>query len=232
MSPNDERVLVLAPTGQDAALICEHLAAAGLSGLVCASLKELINAVLEGAAAALIAEEALDENGVDRLLEVLHSQPAWSDLPIVVLSGTELHENPAGGELLPKLAEVANVTLIERPSRIVTLIMTVQAAVRARRRQYEFREYLREYDRYQEQVRHTQKLDSLGVLDGEAILRVLKAVKPSIKVILSSGYDETEALRRFTGRGLAGFIQKPYTNKRLLESIHRALENGDTGNSV
>ena len=36
-------------------------------------------------------------------------------------------------------------------------------------------------------------------------------------MVLSSGYDEAEATRRFTGKGLAGFVQKPYTAARLAE---------------
>ena len=166
MSPNDDRILVLAPTGQDAALICEQLQAAGLCGLVCRDLGEFAAAVLEGTATGLIAEEALDESGVHRLIEALSAQPAWSDLPITILTNGEIHSGPRNSELTRKLADAGNVTLVERPSRVVTLLMTIQAAVRARRRQYEFREYLQQYERYQEQVRQTQKLESLGVLAG------------------------------------------------------------------
>jgi signal transduction histidine kinase/CheY-like chemotaxis protein len=166
MATNDERVLVLAPTGQDAPLVCEQLAPAGMVGEICADLNELADGVLEGAAAALIAEEALEAEGVERLLAVLRAQPAWSDLPIAMLAGSEMHDTRAGGRLFAKLAEVANLTLLERPLRVVTLVMTVQAAVRSRRRQYEFREYLQEYEHYQEQLTHTQKLESLGVLAG------------------------------------------------------------------
>jgi signal transduction histidine kinase/ActR/RegA family two-component response regulator len=165
MSRSDERVLVLAPIGEDAQLICEQLAGVGLEVSVYRDLSELADSMLEGAAAALIAEEALDEQGIGRLLQVLSAQPAWSDFPITILAVTDAYEE-ANGHLFRTLAESVNLTLLERPLRVVTLIMTVQAAVRARRRQYEFRDYLKQYEQYQEQIRHTQKLESLGVLAG------------------------------------------------------------------
>jgi FixJ family two-component response regulator len=43
-------------------------------------------------------------------------------------------------------------------------------------------------------------------------------------VVLTSGYNETEAVRRFSGRRFAGFIQKPYTASQLAEKIKAALE--------
>lgn len=47
-------------------------------------------------------------------------------------------------------------------------------------------------------------------LDGEQCFRELKQLKPDVKVILSSGYNEVEVTHKFVGKGLAGFIQKPY----------------------
>jgi PAS domain S-box-containing protein len=47
-------------------------------------------------------------------------------------------------------------------------------------------------------------------LDGEQCFRELRKLKPDVKVIMSSGYDELEVTRKFAGTGLAGFIQKPY----------------------
>ena len=40
-------------------------------------------------------------------------------------------------------------------------------------------------------------------------------MRPGIKVIVSSGYNEAETMALFKGREVAGFIQKPYTSKRL-----------------
>jgi CheY-like chemotaxis protein len=47
-------------------------------------------------------------------------------------------------------------------------------------------------------------------LNGDQVFSELRRIKPEIKVILTSGYNEQDATQRFAGKGLAGFIQKPY----------------------
>ena len=61
---------------------------------------------------------------------------------------------------------------------------------------------------------------SMPNMNGIEALKELVRIKPGVKVILSSGYDEQESIQRMSGRGLAGFIQKPYS----LKSLHDALE--------
>jgi CheY-like chemotaxis protein len=61
-------------------------------------------------------------------------------------------------------------------------------------------------------------------MDGAAAFIELKRIRPDVPVILSSGYDKTEATRRFTGKGLAGFIQKPYEIKTLRSELERVLK--------
>jgi PAS domain S-box-containing protein len=60
-------------------------------------------------------------------------------------------------------------------------------------------------------------------IGGEETFRRLKTIRPDAKVILSSGYNEVEAVQRFIGKGLAGFIQKPYTAARLVETVNVTL---------
>jgi PAS domain S-box-containing protein len=60
--------------------------------------------------------------------------------------------------------------------------------------------------------------------DGEVCYREMRRVQPGVKVVLSSGYNEQDIVNRFAGKGLAGFIQKPYTTEELLAKIREALE--------
>jgi len=65
---------------------------------------------------------------------------------------------------------------------------------------------------------------TMPMMDGEEAFSRLKATKPDIKVILSSGYNELEVMRRFTGKGIAGFIQKPYSSVALCDKVRSVLE--------
>lgn len=64
---------------------------------------------------------------------------------------------------------------------------------------------------------------TMPVMTGEETFRELRKVRPDVRVILSSGYNEVEAIRHFTGKGLAGFVQKPYTSARLAEAVRSVL---------
>jgi CheY-like chemotaxis protein len=56
-------------------------------------------------------------------------------------------------------------------------------------------------------------------MDGEQCFRELRQLAPAVKVIMSSGYNEQEVTQKFIGKGLAGFIQKPYKLSTLQEVI-------------
>jgi CheY-like chemotaxis protein len=60
-------------------------------------------------------------------------------------------------------------------------------------------------------------------MDGEQCFRELRLLKPGIKVIISSGYNEQEVTQKFAGKGLAGFIQKPYKLSALIEVIKQVI---------
>ncbi len=60
-------------------------------------------------------------------------------------------------------------------------------------------------------------------MDGKEAFRKMKELDPQVRVVLSSGYNEQEAIQQFLGRGLAGFIQKPYQLKTLSEALEKAL---------
>jgi two-component system cell cycle sensor histidine kinase/response regulator CckA len=60
---------------------------------------------------------------------------------------------------------------------------------------------------------------TMPVMGGVETLRQLRTICPDVCVILSSGYSETQAIQRFAGRGIAGFLQKPYTPVQLAAKI-------------
>jgi PAS domain S-box-containing protein len=64
---------------------------------------------------------------------------------------------------------------------------------------------------------------TMPVMSGEQTLREMQTIRPAVRVLLTSGYNEVEAVQRFAGKGLAGFIQKPYTSIALAEKVKQAL---------
>ena len=60
-------------------------------------------------------------------------------------------------------------------------------------------------------------------LDGEQTFRELRRLNADVSVILCSGYNMQDATQRFVGKGLAGFIQKPYTLATLRETLASTL---------
>ena len=63
-------------------------------------------------------------------------------------------------------------------------------------------------------------------LNGEEVFRRLKEIQPDVKVVLSSGFNEVEVIERFTGKGLAGFLQKPYTSAALSAKVAEVFREG------
>ncbi|MCB9640719.1 MAG: PAS domain S-box protein [Myxococcales bacterium] len=61
-------------------------------------------------------------------------------------------------------------------------------------------------------------------LNGEETFREMRRIRSNVRTILSSGYNEQSATNRFAGKGLAGFIQKPYQYEGLREIVQRAME--------
>ncbi len=137
----DERVLVLAPTGRDASLTGKYLSEVGVGAEPCARMEELCEKFSAGAGACVISEEALTPEALSCLLEALARQPAWSDFPIIVLT-TGGGSTPSAAGTLKALDEAGNMTLVERPTRVITLVSAVRSALRSRRRQYEVRAHL------------------------------------------------------------------------------------------
>ncbi len=137
----DWRVLVLARVGRDAQVICESLAQRGLACRACHDFAELLREIGVGAGAIVVAEEALGRRSLKALASALGAQPPWSDLPFVLLTGSG-EAALALERTVSALRPAGNVTIVERPSRVVTLTTAVETALRARRRQYEARDVL------------------------------------------------------------------------------------------
>ena len=70
---------------------------------------------------------------------------------------------------------------------------------------------------------------TMPVMNGEEAAAELGRIRAEVPIILSSGYSEHEVAARFAGKGLAGFLKKPYEPAELTEALQRALERRAVG---
>ena len=164
-APRDDTILIFAPTGRDPELIARMLARLQLTARALPSIGALCAELEAGAGMVVLAEEALTPDSAQRLLETIEAQASWSDVPVLLLT-TAVAIARTSQPVLEALRQRANVTLLERPVHPLTLISAVQSALRARRRQYDVRDYLADRQRSEERVRQAQKMDAVGKLAG------------------------------------------------------------------
>ena len=150
---DSERVLVVAPTSADARLTRSILAEMGMACQVCSDLAEASAALTEGAGAILLTDDAPERPGMDELLGALRSQPGWSDIPVVVLAGA----GPDSFAAAEAMDVLGNVTVLDKPVRIATLVSSLHTAIRARRRQYQVRGQLRDLEQAEARLRETDR---------------------------------------------------------------------------
>src|SRR2546423_717135 len=120
----DERVIIVAPVGQDAEAMAAALKSEGFETQICQRLDVCSRQMADIAGAVLLTEEALEATQASRFLDVLRTQPPWSELPLIILtSGGESRR----AELLDLAAIAAGtVLLLERPISTRTLMRSVQ----------------------------------------------------------------------------------------------------------
>lgn len=148
--------LVLAPRGRDAAVATSLIEQAGMESHACRDVVELAEALDDQTAFVLITEEAIRTADLKPLTAWLAAQPAWSDLPFVLVTdhGGGPERNPIAARWLEALG---NVSFIERPFHPTTLVSLVRAMVKGRRRQLETRSLLE--DLRQGELRLQQRVE-------------------------------------------------------------------------
>jgi len=160
---DEQRVLVVAPTGRDGPLMCNLLASKSID---CVLVPSAVTARVEskmGVGAVILAEEALSLTGIDEWADLIAEQPSWSDLPIILLTFAGKVDRESQRKMSVR-QPLGNLVLLERPVRPETFVSTVQAALRSRGRQYQMRDYLAERVVAEEALRKSEKLVVAGRL--------------------------------------------------------------------
>ena len=214
-----ERVLIVAPVGQDAGVMAELLAKRGFETLICATPLECCAQVNSNVGALLVTEEALELAGATDLLQTLAAQPPWSELPLIILT--------TGGQsratrLLELAADAAgSVTLLERPIGTSTLVRSVEVALSSRRRQYQVRDLLEEQRRNELQLwqAHEQLADRARQLETLVELRTAKLARSNEQLRREiAERQQAEAAREVLRRQLLGAQEEE--RRRIARELH------------
>ncbi len=68
---------------------------------------------------------------------------------------------------------------------------------------------------------------TMPVMGGVEAFRQMRAIDAKIPVVLTSGFNEQDTVQEFLGKGLAGFLQKPFRVGELREQLRVAVAKND-----
>ncbi|KQM21554.1 ATP-binding protein [Novosphingobium sp. Leaf2] len=163
------RVLVCAPYGRDAQSVAELLGRQNYTVRICDDIVAVAQALDDHVGTVLVTEEALNGN-LEPLSRALAQQPAWSDLPFVILKAQRSTYNAryAARELnfddLP-----GNKVVLERPLGVASLVSTIASALRARQKQFEMRDRLAELANSESRLRLATAAANIGTWDYDPV---------------------------------------------------------------
>jgi signal transduction histidine kinase/CheY-like chemotaxis protein len=210
--------VVFAPLAGDAALLSALVDHEGVAARTCADASGFYAALDDDALAIVITEEGLARCALPDLADRLRRQPAWSDLPILVLADADSRDVDDGR--FRRLGELGNVTLLIRPTARLALAMALRSALRTRRLQFAVRGQLAqlaghageleatvarrtaslerevlERRRVEQALAEARRLESLGKLTGgiahdfNNILQVVAGSETLLRMLLANGPD-------------------------------------------
>jgi len=163
----NNRVLILAPRGRDAAIAADLLARNAIEAHVCADPCQLVELLDQGAGAVLVTEEALAAAPLRALASWVAAQPAWSDIPFVVLANGSRTPRTVGAT--ERLAELGNVVLLERPLHAEAILGAIRSSLKARARQYQVRDAAIRLTESEERLRLAVENAEIGFWDVDVV---------------------------------------------------------------
>lgn len=175
-------------------LTSEFLAQANLTGKVCPDISSLCEAFADGAGVIILTEEALEDANISQLMTALRAQPPWSDIPILLFAGAE--RSAVYVKTLRPFEGLRNVTLLERPVRPAAVLSLIRSELRARQRQYELRDLLKDLADAREEAENASRLkdEFLATLSHE--LRTPVNAILGWTTMLREGHLQAQQVRR------------------------------------
>lgn len=172
----ERRIVICAPTGQDASLTARVFDSVDIGNMVSSSPADLLDQLATGAGAILLVEEAISGAALRPLAEYVAAQPTWSDIPILLLT----RSGADSLDVQRAVEHLGNVTLLERPVRTIALIAAARTAIRARERQYQVRDADQRKDEFLATLAHELRNPLAPIRTSMGILQHLHPDSPQI----------------------------------------------------
>jgi signal transduction histidine kinase len=204
--PADQRVLLVAPTRRDGEITRELLRRADVACDICADARALHLQMQAGVGAVLLAEHVLLDPHIGQVLSALQLQPAWSDVPVVLLTRGR-DPSPTGSSVIGQLN---NLTVLDRPASMRSVRSAVLAALRARRRQYQMRDELNARHRAEAALRQAdQRKDRFLATLAHELRNPLAPLTTGLQVLGRLPADSPQAtrIREMMGRQLVQLVR-------------------------
>src|ERR1700688_1184559 len=207
-------VLICVPTGRDGPLLLRYLLKDQIHGVCYESIERLAEALDDSVQAVIIAEEALVPRGVEQLFGFLKNQQPWSDLTVILLTNGREESSQVGLGLVHLFGVHGDVNMLERPVRVPTLISAVRSAMRARGRQYEVRDLLKQREQNERVLQEAR-----DELERRVLQRTLELTKANsdLRREVSERLNAENALPKLTQS--VGQMQKQ-ERRRIARELH------------
>ena len=204
------QILLLLPTQRDTQLAARVLCDEGLSATGCKDHGILRDALRDPVGAVFVAEEWLAHGAGETLADFAAQQPAWSDLPIVVVA----RSNSDSAQLVQLLDRLGNASLIERPARVAALTSAARTALRARQRQYQIRAQLEALEQARAELDAAAKRkDEFLAMLGHELRNPLAPIRNAIEVLVRT-------VERPRERSMLGMMRRQVDHMvRLVEDL-------------
>lgn len=210
--------LILAPHGRDAIVAGALLEEAGIAWISCADIAEFETQLDDSISLAIVTEEALRFADLRGIGAHLKEQPAWSDLPFIIL--TRHAAGPNRDSAAQALSEFAgNITFLERPFHPATFNSVARSALRGRQRQFETRARIEELHEGEARLHTALVAGRLGAWELDLVTRVLTA-SPTYKAVFGRAGDAL-----FTYEDLIAAVHAG-DRKSVLDALRQADETG------
>ena len=174
----EHRVLLLTLTNRDQQLTQKFLSENEIASFICSDVKHLCDEMEHGVGTIVIAEEYLVGQQSKMFLSKIEEQFIWSDLPMIILTGDGQVNEP----VLERLQLRANITLLQRPSRMRYFLNAVRSKLREREHQYTVRGLL------QSLSEQTQKAKEASLAKSQFLANMSHEIRTPMTAIL--GYAE------------------------------------------